>query len=267
MKRYDPFTAPPTEPEALAPRTQEGHFLFHSQPGDVCARWMPGKDAPEAEGNILIVAHCPLMREAKRIFAAVQATGTHAKANAEIIPWLKGEKQKSMWTVAIPDLTPADVELARPFIPADCGKKPAGKPSANGKRVSLTQNENASATQRTTPHAAKRAAKVTHHVIPRTADKVSAMPVTTFAFLLESDDLEAAADAQRRFVAHLEENNITGEWRNAWSHWHAANPAPAKPAAPAMPVMPVLAKPHPLPRRDSILPIDPLAALRRLATK
>ena len=261
MKRFDPDAPLPATPAQLAPPTMAAGgphaWLFHSKPGDIYGFM---------EGNALILAVCPLMREAKRILGSLSESGSLQAVfpRAQITPWLKGDKEKPMWTVHMHDVTPADVALATPFI-----KLPAVKRAAIEKRVTVTQNAASAAhgathgasAQRT--HGAQRTALNAASV----ADTVAALNATTFAFLLstsaETVDPATAAAVQRCFVQHLTATQFTGAWRPEWSRWWAAQNTPlANVQRPTSNVQ------HPMPEAArSAKPISALEALRQLAAR
>lgn len=267
MQRFDPDAIPATPDQLAAPTMERGqHYLFHTQPGDIWGGYSGPATDPAATlvANWLTIAQCSLMREAKRILAEVQTAIPRAKITA----WLKGERSKSMWCVHIPDVTPAEVERAQPFI-----VRPAPKRSATEKRVSLTQNAPQRAAQRTmrSVTAPLRCNTAAQAATPATVSAtVSAMNATVFAFLLstaaEPVDPDTAAAVQRCFVTHLQHAEATRpirDWRAEFAAWWATQNAPQKPATPApapQPATPPQPVTPPAPRRTAA---DALAALRR----
>lgn len=232
ITRYNP--AAERHVENFAPPTMERgqHHLFHSKAGDIWGSYSGPATDPDAGlvGNILIIAQCDRRKAATALCEAVQQAGLKSAA---VVPWLKatnGPKSMSMWAVVFKNATPEDLETARPFFPAapvpKAAKSPAGAQKvADGKHVRLTRF-----------HSGTRAARTAQHV----SERVARMPAATFAFLLGTSDMDAAAAQRDAFAAHLRNGHADADWRREWSIWSTgvapqttADGAPCSPAATA----------------------------------
>lgn len=216
-QRFNPDAIPEQQPTLAHPTMERGqHYLIHSRNGDIWGQYSGPATDPAATlvGNILIVAHLEKKKAAEPLCEALQQAGL---ARAAVLPWQKAlanGKTRSMWAVVLQNATLVDVALATPFIPV--------APVAGPKKVAAKNHVSLTGFPRKSPHGA--AARDERHV----ADRVLAMPVAMFAFLLESDDLAAAAAKRDAFAAHLRGGSATADWRREWSAW-IATPAPAAP--------------------------------------